>query len=1154
MGSLGDGDDIIKETKQDSDVEDIDSETETFDGQLSPRISPVFDESLGDGLNGEDADDLQFLRRTMLFDGTVPRENAFGNEAVNFDGETQMVDLGSETQALECLNCADDMDTQLVDNYDTEIVDSEDEGTDRTEVLSDNELSDGDSVKRAGIRLVDQENLLYSTVSKQGEGGCEAALDPLADEELSSGSTHKEFTSVRAASIRASGLAAHNSAFEGSVSGGFTQSLKDHKVEQNGIPVIRDTFKVAGDVDQEVTLGKYTEQMKGSRYQKNSMVGKSTARKLFTDEILPDIKGLDDHINNGGGADLSEYELAGLSYADSQEPGESSQAIALDVVDRFLKINVEEIDEELNVRRSTLGNHKPTLVAKGTQRLAKSSNFINTVGERGIFDWDDTREDEGGGEFFTKKKAAFFDNRRQRRRAFTQPREPRRRVSKTGGAVKESADEEERLNVNDKIKELVHTNLRPVSHEPKSNNEATKVKGAKFRKDLIKEMDEQLNSKDAVETAIIEDVPELLNVGIDTQMAAEAMETLCFGFGGRYRDSSDAHQGGKDMKNGSPKAEVKKRAKTRQTKSEIIQKQACSSTYGVTTRQSKKTKRTTTKESSMTHSRKVRKQCDGEVVKPGLKKVRLDTKELTATNGGENLIVPPKSVEQTQEEQALEQSDNSDIVGSDKKLRMQEKSGTFTPIACRTRQQCLEIGRSASSDMGKSVNIACLNGLKDKRCGCRFTKVGSNQSGIEDSSINQFEQSDPKLSDVSGTVMIPKLEYPKRRRSRQNSSSIAQGDIGQSIAWLNKPQVDFICTAVDLGIKRKTRSSVRAGPVLSSLDGQPGKKLKGPEENVTSSTEGLRENARLEASPSKSCKLSASACTPPVNRMTPVKEASPICVGEEYIRQSCRKNLSSSLLMKELGSLTATALEPASTTKNLRRRSGKVKVLLSHHLDEDTIKQQKKILEQFEASVATSMSDATHFMADEFVRTRNMLEAIALGKPVVTPSWLESCRQAKFFIDEKNHLLRDARKEKEFGFSMPVSLAHACKHPILQATERIGRSALKDDKVPDDLLVLSCEEDYELCLPFLRKGAAIYSSELLLHGIVIQKLEYERLAIAAINPMGLRLKVDFYLLLSYKWWVFDGRHRLFVDHVKRTRSTIWLKQATDQYHRVTKCK
>lgn len=82
--------------------------------------------------------------------------------------------------------------------------------------------------------------------------------------------------------------------------------------------------------------------------------------------------------------------------------------------------------------------------------------------------------------------------------------------------------------------------------------------------------------------------------------------------------------------------------------------------------------------------------------------------------------------------------------------------------------------------------------------------------------------------------------------------------------------------------------------------------------------------------------------------------------------------------------------------------------------------------------LASSISDATHFVTDNFVRTRNMLEAMALGKPVVTYMWLESCGQASCFIDEKNYILRDAKKEKEIGFSMPVSLARACQKPLLQ--------------------------------------------------------------------------------------------------------------------------
>lgn len=90
--------------------------------------------------------------------------------------------------------------------------------------------------------------------------------------------------------------------------------------------------------------------------------------------------------------------------------------------------------------------------------------------------------------------------------------------------------------------------------------------------------------------------------------------------------------------------------------------------------------------------------------------------------------------------------------------------------------------------------------------------------------------------------------------------------------------------------------------------------------------------------------------------------------------------------------------------------------------------------------------------------------------------------------------------------------------------KRIGRAEQKGKIISKDLLVLSSEEEYVTCMPLLEKGiyflftidferilsylvilmtvwrslisslgAAVYDSELLLNGMVIQKLEFERL-------------------------------------------------------------
>ena len=44
--------------------------------------------------------------------------------------------------------------------------------------------------------------------------------------------------------------------------------------------------------------------------------------------------------------------------------------------------------------------------------------------------------------------------------------------------------------------------------------------------------------------------------------------------------------------------------------------------------------------------------------------------------------------------------------------------------------------------------------------------------------------------------------------------------------------------------------------------------------------------------------------------------------------------------------------------------------------------------------------------------------------------------------------------------------------------EKVGRSVFKGDTISDDLLILSCEEDYASCVPFLEKGQKLFHSAL----------------------------------------------------------------------------
>ncbi|CAA7399960.1 unnamed protein product [Spirodela intermedia] len=319
----------------------------------------------------------------------------------------------------------------------------------------------------------------------------------------------------------------------------------------------------------------------------------------------------------------------------------------------------------------------------------------------------------------------------------------------------------------------------------------------------------------------------------------------------------------------------------------------------------------------------------------------------------------------------------------------------------------------------------------------------------------------------------------------------------------------------------------------------------------------------LEKGGQERVQLLDSTSTVPTSKLSAL---SPVCTSVDSLRATCKRRSSKSLVARELIRLQDAPASPDIDLKDVRRRRdiASIRVCLSHHLDDDIIKQQKKILARLGASTVGCVSEATHFVADKFVRTRNMLEAIALGKPVVSHQWLESCGQSCCFIDERNYILRDVKKEKEICFNMPDSLSRARQTPLLQGKrvfitpnvkpgrelvadlvraaqgqvyhryylffflslaplERIGRSSIRDGKVPNDLLVISCEEDLAICTPFLETGAEVFSSELLLNGIVVQRLEHER-------------------------------HRIFADRIKRTRSTIWFRaSSSSRFLPVGKC-
>ncbi|KAH0992856.1 hypothetical protein GBA52_004339 [Prunus armeniaca] len=1164
---------------------------------------------------GAETQVMDFGCETQVMDfGCETQVMDFGGETqvMDFGGETQVVDFGGETQVLDQvlddINCIENMETQLLEFEDEVVSDTDSEESDTTEVFDDNKhLTHDESVRRGSGQVVNEEKICCTPFENSEKGLTEQAYNSI-HEKQNAGSVHMHFTSVRAASLRASGLAARlkGTNSESPSVPSNSQCLEQLSGKDNAVSLLRGSTIGGEKVNQEHDMERCNEKIRRSTKENNCRTGNSTARKLFNEDSDAEEKGFPHNSSTGEegeGVLQLPCNLAGLSYIDSQEPGELSQANALDFVDKFLQVNIEEFDKEVDRGKSAGENSKFVSSAKGPQRLAKKAIDKSIVQNVGIFDWDDSRENEEGGDFFCRRKTDFFGGGSHGWRSLPQSQKSK------GNRQEGQKDNKKQVQGKKKKMGVIHSDSKLLLHNSKFDKKTEHEDEIKHKKNLASEFDKQfdINSPRGQLDANVEknNDPEMLDVGIDTQMAAEAIEALFNGEGISNCDAITALPDVQGNPKSSPEGSMGEKTKnTLSSKKPSSRKRVRLSDAGVASRESQQAKKTRIGAksgkrfsiSSPEYSKTARKKCETELVITKSKKAKSNAKKHLNINGNKSLEKIPSVAIDLRTEGSIK--------------RHLPDVGNFVPVARRTRQSMvvnqLQKADKVSSDCGEESSyqtrnvairekIISFTGVqKSKVLNAKSSKLGSNKTGkVGNTKPSQQELSDFKFEAVSNGIKLDVLNFPKRRRSRRNMSiqvygpnnsdgpsepSVQADKIGQHVNSHKRLRSGAKNICNDIKLTRRMRSStygeqnldgkfareiLKGGPGEAPLrcnsshkDGRmiseiiTGKKVVGisdrkSDANCSSATK------MSDEFPRENCKPSDSSCATPVNNKVPVNAASPVCMGNEYFKQTCKRRLLGSSLLKEIRGLSATVCEPTSTPELRKRRDmTDVRVLYSHHLDEDIIKKQKKILARLGVSVASSMTDATHFIADQFVRTRNMLEAIAFGKPVVSHLWLESCGQAGCFVDEKSHILRDNKKEKEFGFSMPASLARACQHPLLQdrkvfitpntkpgkeiisnlvkavkgqAVERIGRSTLNADKIPDDLLVLSCEEDYEICVPLLEKGAAVYSSELLLNGIVTQKLEFER-------------------------------HLLFSDQVKKTRSTIWLKKDGNKFLPVTKNK
>ncbi|CAH2053114.1 unnamed protein product [Thlaspi arvense] len=1017
--------------------------------------------------SGEDKDPWlgnccdEFLQDTVPFEDdawindvyadTQVIDNGCDNDEFLLCRETQAVSLGFDTQeeplveGEQLLGSSDGLATQVVDHSDDEVV--ADSGDDVTVFLEDiSELSDcDDSHRRGGNLLSSEDNREHANENVKST----AAIGTQTNEHGTSGKVAR-FASVRSAAFRASALEARVA----------TQNLLDSdcstlvNCQSSGQVSTRNSLL-------ETNVGEVgIQKCSPSMYVEKKNEGNKTARKLFLEDDSP------------------EENCPGLSYIDSQEPGEASQANALKLVDKLISESCLEfaVEADADCGRRTEEKSKSVPTVKGPQELAKKASYKARAVGKGIFDWDDSREDEGGGDICRRRKEEFFGFASKERKSSTLPREQKRELIHESDGTGVAVD-----------KKRAHSDSRLLQHSltrSQKNIQATK-------KNLGKELDAVFEDR----SNKICDMQDLIALGYDKQVAAEAVDALSSGDRSKV-DAEASCLTGKKLSPGEERG---------------------FSDGGVITRQSKGTKRIQAMGKDELLKRRMKKASPSPAKACG-KNIKRSSKVNQLEKEGP-CSRKRRKVQTTSRETKKNLFDDLDEISKESNTRMFDRreeveAGPDTQMAAEAIN-ALHSGDAREID----PEPKCLAGKKSLR-----------EGGI--SSRGVVTRKSKRLNGIHAVDSDVELSKPRTKKARSVLAKACEKN-----DKLDTPD------EVTVSSTEKGREELSNKHCTSKLLKQSSRG-----EATLLTTPKRRRSARISHDQdNETGRSSDPAVDTPVNsKMVPSKSVSPICMGDEYYRLSC-KGSRTSKTTRDFRRLASTLVEPIPETKSTRKRRdlGSVRVLFSQHLDEDVTKHQKKILARFDISEASSMMEATHFIADNFMRTRNMLEAIAAGKPVVTTQWLESIDQVNIYVDEDLFILRDSKKEREFGFNMGVSLARARQYPLLQGkkvfitpntkpglntittlvkavhgmpVERLGRSTLSEDKVPENLLVLSCEEDRDMIIPFLERGTEVYSSELLLNGIVTQKLEYER-------------------------------YRIFTDHVRRTRSTTWIRDDKGEFQR-----
>ncbi|XP_047508103.1 uncharacterized protein LOC125051656 [Pieris napi] len=170
----------------------------------------------------------------------------------------------------------------------------------------------------------------------------------------------------------------------------------------------------------------------------------------------------------------------------------------------------------------------------------------------------------------------------------------------------------------------------------------------------------------------------------------------------------------------------------------------------------------------------------------------------------------------------------------------------------------------------------------------------------------------------------------------------------------------------------------------------------------------------------------------------------------------------------------------------------------------------KSQLERLGAVLVTDVKACTVVLTLQIKRTFKLLCAVGLGKPVVGRQWVQACIDNNVLVEPWYYLIQDEVSEKRFNFNLKRTLnsrRNFLKGLYISATPSVMPNAQEMKLIVEcsggkwkealeapksKWLVVSTPVDKALWPAIKKKGGIIVSNELVLDGVLKQKLEIEQ--------------------------------------------------------------